>query len=249
MTIPKIIHQIWIQGYNKIPNELKNYHSQCKIINNDFEYIFWDETNIKKLLMENFSKQYLDLYNGYAILAQKADFARYAILYIYGGIYLDMDMVCRKNLSPFLNYQVFFTYSNAFSFLVKRYINCVIGTVPKHPLFLFIFKNMFARQSKKDDVIYSTGPKLFYASVIEYTKMTGKNDIMIVDRKYLNPCNPYDDDDCPYTCDDCYIAHTSYSSWCSPLHKFINKYVKLKYICILILLIIIFIVLINVSKS
>ena len=49
--IPKIIHQIWLQGEDKIPPELSEHYASCKRINNDFEHIFWDETKIK-----NYSK-------------------------------------------------------------------------------------------------------------------------------------------------------------------------------------------------
>src|SRR6187399_325467 len=97
--IPKIIHQIWLQGYDNIPAELKNDHENCKIVNNDFEYIVWDKDKIKKLLDDKFGKDYSDLFDTYKIFAQQADFARYAILYVYGGIYLDMDILCKKNLS------------------------------------------------------------------------------------------------------------------------------------------------------
>ena len=247
MRIPKIIHQIWIQGYNYIPDKLKNFHLQCKTINNDFEYIVWNETSIIKLLLENFSKEYVDLYKSYTIFAQKADFARYVILYIYGGIYLDMDMVCRKNLSPFLQYNVFCT-TDTFHFVVKRYLNGIVGAIPKHPVFIFVFKNIFARQNEKNKITYSTGTKLFYDSVTEYIEKTGQNDIKVVDKKYLHPCNSYDDDICPYACDGCFVAHTSYSSWSSPVFKYFNKYAKLKYIYLLILFIILFIVLINIGK-
>ncbi|XWV24973.1 glycosyl transferase [Tupanvirus deep ocean] len=241
MTIPKIIHQIWIQGSQNIPNKLKEYHDGCKIINNTFQHILWDEDNILKLLNDNFGKKYVDTYNSFTVFAQKADFARYAILYVNGGIYLDMDMVCRKNLEPFLNYQVFCT-TDALHIFVKRYLNGIIGAVPKHPIFLYVFKNIFERLPHKNKVTYSTGTKLFYDSAMEYIKETGNNDISVIDRKYLHPCNPYDDDDCPYTCNDCYVAHTSYSSWSSNFFKHFNRYFKIKYLYIILIIIFLLVV-------
>jgi inositol phosphorylceramide mannosyltransferase catalytic subunit len=249
MSIPKIIHQIWIQGYNQIPNKLKNFHLHCKIINNDYEFIVWDETSIKKLL-EKFGEKYIKLYDSHTIFAQKADIARYAILYIYGGIYLDMDMICRKNLSSLLNFQVFLTtgYPSFLNFMINRYYNGIIGAIPNHPVFQFVFKNIFERQNSKDKVLYSTGPILLYDSVIEYIKTTGKNDITVIDRKYIHPCSPYDDDLCPFTCDSCYVAHTNDGSWYSSFVKNFYKYAKFKNIYILMFLIILLIMLINIYK-
>ncbi len=39
--IPKIIHQIWIQGYDQLPNKLKNNHQLIKKYNPDYQIIFW----------------------------------------------------------------------------------------------------------------------------------------------------------------------------------------------------------------
>ena len=33
---------------------------------------------------------------------QRADLIRYVLLYVYGGIYLDLDYVCLRNLGPLL---------------------------------------------------------------------------------------------------------------------------------------------------
>jgi len=240
--IPNIMHQIWTQGYDKIPPELKNYYTTCAKINSDFQHIFWDEEKIRAFLKTYYKPQFIEFYDACTYKAQKADVARYAILYIYGGIYLDMDTVCRKNLSPFLKYD-FFVTGNIMSKILRRYLNGIIGARPRHPLFLVIFKNMFDRKAHLDDVLYSTGPKLLYASIEEYKKITNKNDISIVDTKYLYPCAIHNDSNCPSTCKDCYIAHTSYVSWSPGLrcakHIFKNLELVLAILTIIIILIII----------
>ncbi|AAV50642.1 putative glycosyltransferase [Acanthamoeba castellanii mimivirus] len=239
--IPNIIHQIWIQGYESIPSELRKYHENCLKINYGFKNEFWDNDRIRNFLKNNFEPEYLELYDKYKIYAQKADFARYAILKIHGGIYLDMDMVCRKNLGDFLGLGFFFTaykLKNVFT----NYLNGVIGSRPNHPVFDYIFKNMFLRQNDASNVTNSTGTKLFRDSITEYTKNNPTNDISLIDSKYLHPCNLYNDKNCPYTCTDCYIAHTNYSSW-APHLKLCKIFFENKYL-IFIIIIIIFIILI-----
>ncbi|CAH6419929.1 Glycosyltransferase [uncultured virus] len=222
--IPKILHQIWIQGFDKAPSTLKAYSQGCKRINEDFEHMMWDETAIRELL-KRFGPEYLRLYNSYHVFAQKADFARYAILYVYGGIYLDMDMVCRRDLNPMLEHN-FFCTTDAFYYLSRRYLNGIIGSVPEHPLFAFIFRNIFARTKESNNVTYSTGTGLLYDSVKEYISESGQNDITVVPSKYLHPCQTYDDDSCPYSCDSCYVAHTNYGSWNSNLVNFLMRNLK-----------------------
>lgn len=238
--IPNIIHQIWIQGYDKIPLDLRDNHIICKNINDNFEYIFWDENKIKKLLSDHFDKKYLELYNSYVMPVQRADLARYVILYVYGGIYLDMDMICKKNLSHFLKLNLFFTI-DIFYNLYKRYLTGIIGAKNKHPLFLVILENMIKRKKYAYYYVpYSSGTQLFYDSVQQYIKNTNDNNISIIDRKYLHPCTILDDELCPYRCDTCYVAHINYSSW-SPTLK-IFKYVKknIKIVLIIIIIIIFF---------
>lgn len=240
--IPKIIHQIWLQGKNNIPPELKLFHDECYVVNNNFKQMFWDENKIRKLLKSKFGKKYVDLFDYFTVFAQKADFARYAILYTYGGIYLDMDTKCKKNLSPFTEYKFFTTIAgDGFYDLYERYHNAVIGTIPQHSLFPIMFKNIFARQSHANNVTYSTGTRLFYDSIQEYLK-SNPNDITIVDPKYLHPCGILSGPDCINQCDECYIVHTNHSSW-SPTARVI-KYASANIFWILSVIIIIIIILI-----
>jgi len=46
---------------------------------------------VDKLVRENFDQRTYDAFARLQIGAAKADFFRYAVLYIYGGIYLDLD--------------------------------------------------------------------------------------------------------------------------------------------------------------
>ena len=84
--IPKIIHQIWI-GYKKRPDI---WMDTVKSFCNEFgyEYKLWDETNISRINLIN--KKYYDAKESYD---GKCDILRYEILYNYGGIYIDADMV------------------------------------------------------------------------------------------------------------------------------------------------------------
>lgn len=245
--IPKIIHQIWIQGHEKIHQDLKIYYDNCKIINNNFQHILWDDTKIRDLLIKNFDQIFIKTYNNYKIFAQKADFARYAILYIYGGIYLDMDMMCKKNLSLFLN-NGFFCTSYIFPDLFKRYLNGIIGARKNHPVFMTIFENIFKRKNITKNITDSTGTGLFYDSIQEYIKNNPNHDIKIVDRKYLDPCNIYNNEKCKKSCTDCYIVHTNYSSW-SPTLKICKYIIKYKNILLIVIIIVIIIVILIIKSK
>jgi len=243
--IPKIIHQIWLQGYDEMPENLKISHQTCLDVNSDFKHIFWTEEKIKRFLKKKFESKYLDSFNYYEKPAQKADFARYSILYIYGGIYLDMDTTCKKNLSNFLHHTFFFTATNDFlNKLYKRYQTGIIGAVPKHGVFKIVFKNMFERIIYANNLTYSTGTRLFYDSINEYKKIYRNHDIIIIDPKYLHPCGVFDNEYCEYLCNDCYIVHTNYSSW-TPISRLVKFVIKNVHIILILVVIIIFLIICN----
>jgi len=102
MHIPKIIHQIWLQGENNIPEDYPNYSGSWKEKNPEFTYIMWDNDMIVELIKKTFP-QFMVIYDSYPKLVQKVDAAKYIILYHFGGIYIDMDLECIHNLSGLLN--------------------------------------------------------------------------------------------------------------------------------------------------
>ena len=87
MTIPKIIHQLWI-GSKPAPITLMN---TWKDKNPEFEYIFWNEEEIKK---RNFIFKCQDKIDDIEEINGKADIMRWEILYKYGGVFLDADSIC-----------------------------------------------------------------------------------------------------------------------------------------------------------
>jgi len=43
IMIPKIIHNIWIQGYNNLPKDIIENHNNIKKLNPNWQFIIWDE--------------------------------------------------------------------------------------------------------------------------------------------------------------------------------------------------------------
>lgn len=105
MTIPKIIHQLWIGPKPRPHKFMKTWKDKHP----DFEYIMWNEEEIKKrgLILECASKiNEIEEING------KADIIRWEILYHYGGLFVDADSICIEPMNylidqniPFCGYE------------------------------------------------------------------------------------------------------------------------------------------------
>lgn len=89
MLIPKLIHFVWIPGFNKAPEYASTNIDKWVELNPDYEVVCWQERDIKKIL----SKKSLEIFNELDMPIKKADLARLEVIHKFGGIYLDCDIV------------------------------------------------------------------------------------------------------------------------------------------------------------
>ncbi|WP_299522915.1 glycosyltransferase family 32 protein [Winogradskyella sp.] len=102
--IPKIIHYCWFGGKAKTDVALKCIES-WKTYAPDFEIKEWNEYNSKPFQ----NKFYKDAFRKKRF-AFVADTVRVSVLYKYGGIYMDLDMLLLKPIDHLLSYQFFSAY-------------------------------------------------------------------------------------------------------------------------------------------
>lgn len=108
MSIPKIIHSIWIQGN---PPPKYQPHIKSWIRNNpEYEFIVWDEKRFKEeILMDRverrkqiLSTEIMEYYETLTKAAIKSDIIRIYLLKKYGGVYVDMDMFCMQSIDELI---------------------------------------------------------------------------------------------------------------------------------------------------
>jgi mannosyltransferase OCH1-like enzyme len=238
--IPKVIHQIWYQGEDDIPEKYKENIKTIKNNHKKWNYILWTDVKIKSLL----KNQWLDLYNKYEFMHQKIDFAKYVILYIYGGIYLDMDASSIKPLDSLIennDYELIISKINCNyleAFLSCYELNClnngVIIASPNSEILKnvidYCIKNYKCKYLNKILCINSTtGPQMFTKIINKYNK----NKVLILEPEILEPCN--------YTIcnitDKTLVKHQHELSWMNDNIKFIlDFYFKNRTIILFILI-------------
>ena len=90
--IPKIIHYCWFGGNEKSPL-IKRCKESWKIFCPDYEIKEWNESNFDVNCNAYVKKAY-----EMKKWAFVADYARFYVLYQYGGVYLDTDVQLVKNI-------------------------------------------------------------------------------------------------------------------------------------------------------
>lgn len=174
--IPKILHRMWLdKKISNNENAPKKYDPFIKSFddnNPDFITIFWNMDKVKKLFEEYpIISKYQTVWKKLPHHIQKCDFARYLIIYLYGGIYIDLDFMCFRNLSPLLERELLLVlepseHSKIYQDPIDaRLFNGLIGSVPKHQFWLEWIEFIIQSLKKTSDVMYTTGPinfRLFF---------------------------------------------------------------------------------------
>ena len=127
MTIPKIIHQLWI-GPKPAPTK---FMDTWKEKNPDFEYIRWSEEELVKrnMVIEcNNRVDEMEEING------KADIIRWEILYKYGGVFVDADSICIEPIDDVLMTKKCFAGWEQEELRPTLIATGTMGFPPKHPL-------------------------------------------------------------------------------------------------------------------
>jgi mannosyltransferase OCH1-like enzyme len=168
-VIPKTI----IQTYktNKIHPYLHKNIMEIRKRNPDYDYRLITDSEGAFLIKNHFHERVFKAFEKLIIGAAKGDFIRYIVLFLYGGVYLDLDASIELELNTFIHPTdefIFFINGDAnleqFCFMIR----------PKHPLMLKIIEEMVTRiENKEPNIFKATGPTLF--NDVIYNTMNNTN--------------------------------------------------------------------------
>jgi len=181
--------------YNKIIKENMK-------LNPEFSFNFYTNDMIERFLQTNFEPYVFQAYKKINpdFGACLSDFARYCLLYVYGGVYFDIKSVTNRSIKPLLEkysstkdalivshwlYSDFFGYgpqSDILPFKRGEIQNWVIIATPRHPVLKKVIDEMIRRihsgmnGTTKFFVLKLTGPIMFSEVIFE-----NLNDVIITD--------------------------------------------------------------------
>ena len=193
---PMVVHQIF---YNIGKGELKEIPAfyKCYLNNKAYckkrgiQYKLWSRKMVETLLDKPQNKEYKKVYYDFDEDIQRIDFARYLILWNFGGIYIDLDICIIKSKS------IKSLFSEDF-FFVRWHdshlpYNALLGTKPQTELYKDILDH--CRESyyeKRKNKIYKTWKARFIFQttghfmlqrVLKQHKITDFKDVMKIHTK------------------------------------------------------------------
>lgn len=169
VKINKIPKVLWLTYPNKtqIPQKVwENLHKYA----GDFDIYVYDDHDGLEFIRRNFDSTVVDKYNALSG-AHKADLLRYCLLYVHGGVYMDIKTELIRPLTDLITtiiprgsnrYPIISVLSN---FIPNTIYQGVIITPPRRGLFLGLIEFILQTSHMLPKIYYFAFVKNFYAQV------------------------------------------------------------------------------------
>ena len=153
----KYFHQILPPDSSKYTAWIKSWDA----IDFDIRAVYGDD-DLKRVVMDLGSDKLFRAWSSMARTIEKVDFARYAILYLYGGIYADADqeLVNPKDLQSMMEWNtIVLPFEKGGSWNTHQVGQAImISPYPKHPFWLDLMEYMVSKYNSSCNVLLNTGP-------------------------------------------------------------------------------------------
>ena len=223
--IPRITHQIWLQGWNALPPKFAENVNSLRTLNPGYTHMVWDEKSLRDECRKLFPAV-LAKFESYTHFMQKIEFGRLVILFNYGGISVDTDMKSLKPIdtTPKIDTAELIVSLAAFpGNMIGQTNNAIVLAKPHHPLLLELITRMTTVTAKESDFLTkelylngTTGPGLQNSFFYEH-----KGEIVFLDNTYYEPCFSVDPICRPSQ--ESIMDHKHEMSWISPWAKLLLK--------------------------
>lgn len=233
MSIPKIIHQVW-EGRTepKMPTRLKILARTWQEQNPTWEYHLWNGEEMDKLVETHFP-EYLSMYKSFPYNVQRWDTIRYMILYVYGGVYTDLDTECFKPIDGLLEGKTLCfgeepPEHNVYAGIERLIGNAFMASTIKNENWLHTLKEIreaINRNYTTQTVLYTTGPLMIsrmyalfkQADILPYKLVTPITKDDMIDVLFRNEKNIFRE-----KIKQAYCAHYFFGSW-TEFSSFYNR--------------------------
>lgn len=144
--------------------------TSVRLLNPDFEYLFFDDTQVERFIDAEFP-QYRLVFDSFPVRVQRYDLFRYLAVYRLGGFYFDTDVLLASGLEDLLEFDCVFPFEHLtiHRFLTEQYGmdweigNYGFGAVAGHPFLDAIIKNCVRAQQHPEWVqpMMKSIPRMF----------------------------------------------------------------------------------------
>jgi hypothetical protein len=129
--IPKILHFVWLQGFDAMPEQYMRCVESWKALHPDWDVMEWTADNLPVML------------NSWILERTKdptflSEIIRFEVVSAFGGVYVDADMECRKPINQLVEHLQAFVSKRNILYLET----CGFGCKKEHPWIRAVLKGI-----------------------------------------------------------------------------------------------------------
>jgi mannosyltransferase OCH1-like enzyme len=210
--IPRVFHRIWL-GTQQMPDEFVQYGETWTKHHPGWAMQLWTDENLPEIINQ---QEYLLADS----TAHKADILRYEVIYRYGGIYIDTDFECLRNIEPLLKGVQAFAASSDPGLVAIG----VFGAEREHPLLADVIARLptSSRRKRYLSITEQTGPDFFTSVVARHPET------VVFEAKLFYPYNWREMWRKGQKFPDAYAVHHWSGSWTKSDHQRTNSVPSLR---------------------
>lgn len=198
--IPKNIHLVFLRKDEFFPELFGKCMKRIEEQHPTWNVFLYDENDAQRILQEHLPN-FVNAYNSFKHNIQKADFLRLALVYIFGGFYMDLDMLSLKSLDELTKYKLVLGEEKTISEEEQKELNLkyrlrignyMFGGIANHPFWLLLLSQIASKDKitikSQQDVLDITGPGLLTDTYLDNKEKFP--DIVLLqntDKRCLNP--------------------------------------------------------------
>jgi len=166
LVIPKTIWQTYKSS--KLPKKAIECQASWKN-QKDYSYNFMDDNEIDEFMRKNFSNEIVEVFNSLPLGVMKADMWRYCVLFVYGGVYSDIDSLSIRPIEEWginSNNRILIGLEND-----THFCQWTIVSEPRHPILKKVIELIVEKARSGFDTTYEhfvhdyTGPGIWTRAV------------------------------------------------------------------------------------
>ena len=191
--IPRILHQTWITP--DIPEAFVKWITTWKTNHPTWDYTFWSDDTMRRLAAVS-RPTLLPTYDSYGAGIQRADAGKILMLYVFGGVYADLDMESLRPMDEFLaKHDCFLSQEPMIHSVLLHHLerplpsNAIMGCRPNHTFFEFVLDSLENVRKGADDPVRTTGPLFLYEVLQKYNQLniSKTNPVYLASEEELMP--------------------------------------------------------------
>ena len=164
--IPKIIWQTYETDFDLLPKEAKDFSLSWQNKNPQWKYIYMNSEERNNFVLNEFGNNWYKLFKNIELGIVKANIWRCMIIYIYGGLYCDLDTICHYPIESWIKEEYDMTLCKDHQDDINNFAIYAFAAKPNHPALKNIIDQLYINISNNKinvkNVIELTGESVWH---------------------------------------------------------------------------------------